>query len=65
MKVQVKFLATLHGCIATDYSGGYQGHNFWCLDAAQVVNAVGKPSQIELSQIVDIGYFHSSLVKVS
>lgn len=65
MKVRIFYEMHLTGCTAVDYSKGYKGHHYWCLDIGEVMQKGDLSNSKKYTQDIEIGYFGGSTIIIT
>lgn len=62
LKARIVYQAKLMGTVAVNYGTPYKGHHFWGLDVNGVLTAYGKPTAIQFTEDIEVGFFTNSSV---
>jgi hypothetical protein len=62
MRVRITYEVFLTGVTACNYNPTYKGHHFWAFNIGSVLRAAEKPTHIEFTEDLEIGYFSNGSV---
>ncbi|XP_063543347.1 spherulin-2A-like [Cydia strobilella] len=57
MEIEVVYEASLHGDVALNYDGGWNGHYFWKYDVNAVMAAGGLLRTLQVTEILKVGFY--------